>query len=253
MAGQNQLTFIAEIGLSHEGDIDRACEMAITAKFAGADYAKYQFFHDLEPDLKQYEFTMDEWRRIKIICGANSIKFLASVFSVDDFEKYMRLKPEAVKLPSGAWMDRDLMAAMNASLTKLELFASLGAIGRQRVEFPRIFPHDKITQMVCTSAYPAQLDELFFGNHYTSWKGFSDHTLGTEAAAAALALGATVFEKHVGKTGPDADMAMSFSEFAEYIRKLKALKISLDRTEKTVLPCEQEMRKKLEKRYGTVQ
>jgi len=104
----------------------------------------------------------------------------------------------------------------------------------------------------CVSAYPAPLEQLnlrvisALRGAFGVPVGFSDHTLGSEAACAALALGARVFEKHVtlsrGLPGPDHQASSEPQELARYVQTLRSMMISLGDGRKRVMPCEENTR-----------
>jgi N,N'-diacetyllegionaminate synthase len=105
----------------------------------------------------------------------------------------------------------------------------------------------------CISSYPAPVEQMnlslipklrqLFGNPV----GLSDHTTGVEAACAAVALGARVFEKHLtldrSMAGPDHQASMSPGEMRNYCRTLRSVRAALGDGVKRVMPCEEDTRK----------
>jgi N-acetylneuraminate synthase len=108
----------------------------------------------------------------------------------------------------------------------------------------------------CISIYPPELSTIHLNNILGLRKefpnypvGFSDHSIGTEMAAAAVALGAAMIEKHLtldrAKIGMDNQMATEPAEMAQLVRNCQNVHIALGDTERIVLPAEMDQRKKM--------
>ena len=104
----------------------------------------------------------------------------------------------------------------------------------------------------CVSSYPAPLDQMNLNMIGTLKRmfdcpiGFSDHTTGSGAACAALALGARVFEKHLtldrNSPGPDHQASMAPGDFRNYVSELRSLRTGLGDGLKRIMPCEENTR-----------
>lgn len=221
------MRFIAEVATNHGGSVEKAFEMIREASEAGADTIKFQhvypeyFENGGQRDwYHRVRFDLEQWRRIIKACEQMNIKFLCTPQTVGDFEDLMKLGIEEVKVSSDNLENSSLLeAVVNSGIP-----AIVSLNGWDEFVIDRaltIIQHSAKTLMICTSKYPCSLkearldrlkktDQISYGNVYIfepdHW-GFSDHTIGSMAAVMAVALGATVFEKHFmleGAEGPDA-------------------------------------------------
>jgi sialic acid synthase SpsE len=216
--------------------------MVKAAASAGVDIVKWQAYdpEKLNPSWPDYErakdyyrrmrFGRDEFKRLKAFCEDNNVEFLCTAFDADAADMIAGLGCETVKIASpdaGNWplIDRCLDKFRN-------LIVSVGMATRE--EFDRLTQfityanlHDRITVLHCVSEYPLALDKVNMGRMLMLRDmgipyGFSDHTMGTEAATLAVSLGATYVEKHLtlSRALPGKDQAVSATpeEFAEITR-----------------------------------
>jgi N,N'-diacetyllegionaminate synthase len=209
---------IAEIGNNHEGDSNLAIEMAVAAVESGADAVKVQV---IDPErlvhmsqtqrieqLNRFRLPMQTFENMADAVRTRGALFMASAFDVDSLKAISPLL-DAVKIASGD-LDFHPLLIKAASLGKpiilstgmhsleetqnsVDLIASLLSAGLLA---------ERLALLHCVSLYPAPLVEanlqairtLQESFHLTV--GYSDHTLGIEAAVASLSLGARIVEKH---------------------------------------------------------
>jgi sialic acid synthase SpsE len=193
---------IAEIGLNHNGDMDIARQLILQAKDAGADIAKFQFFDISKffpPTFKWYKAGMKarlsfgQAKMLKKFCDKTGIEFMASAFDVQGVKWCEKLGVRRHKLASRCIYDRSIIRAMCRS--GKEIIASLGMYKGKT--FPRFKTKAKVNFLYCVAKYPTQLKELNFSRvDFKKYSGFSDHTIGIEAALVALSRGARIIEKH---------------------------------------------------------
>ncbi len=219
---------IAEVGINHNGELEKALAMVEVAAQAGADAVKFQTFRadELVGDdgltytyqsqgrsvtesmlamFKRYEFEWDDWRLIKKRCDDIGISFLSTPQNRSDLDLLLGLGIAAIKVGSDDltnipllkdYASTGLPLILSAGMADLaEIFQSLAAIGGLG-GYP-------CALLVCTSLYPtppAAANLLRIKTLGAAFPmlvlGFSDHTRGRLAAPVALALGAKVFEKH---------------------------------------------------------
>ena len=260
-AGDQKVFIIAEAGVNHNGDMDLARELIRAAAEAGADAVKFQTFRaeslvvpetakaDYQKDLtgagesqlemlKKLELPYPVHQELRDLARSLGLVFISTPFDLESVDLLAGLGLGIIKVSSG-------------DLTNLPLLRRIGGLGREVIlstgmGVPREIGaalrilelagtgRENITLLHCTTAYPAPLEEANLramaelGRMFRVRVGFSDHTLGAQAACAAVALGARVVEKHLtlDKTLPGPDQAAS-AEPGEF----KALVEDIRRTE----------------------
>jgi sialic acid synthase SpsE len=223
---------IAEIGINHNGSLDVAHELIRQARIAGADIAKFQFYdpykifgplgsHPSEASLQQalaVQFGRDDAGRLKGWCDEEGIEFMASVFDIERFEWTQALGVRRHKIASRALQNEDLCRRVLA--TGQEAFVSLGFWDRPE----RPFDAPQCRYLYCVPKYPCEYRDLSLPVAFADsiYDGFSDHTIGIEAALVAAGRGARVIEKHFtlnkGLPGPDHVCSATPDELAELSR-----------------------------------
>lgn len=222
------MLIIAEIGLNHNGDINLAKCLAKEAKNCGADIAKFQFFDASQyftPEFEWYDACMkarlsfEQAAQIKRFCDDIDIEFLASVFDLTGVEWAEKLKMRRYKIPSRAINQKDLIKAVCD--TGKDIIVALGMWDKK--EFPKIITKGKVDFLYCVAKYPAMPEDLELSKiDFSKYSGFSDHTIGIDAALVAAAKGAKIIEKHFTLSkemyGPDHAGSMDPGELRELVR-----------------------------------
>ena len=235
------MLIIAEIGINHNGNIQVAHELIRQAAICGADVAKFQFYdpdkifgpHGSHPNEKSYQnalavqFGYDDAVRLHGWCQEEGIEFMASTFDEERFEWVESLGVKRHKIASRTVEDSQLCERILA--TGKETFISLGMWSDERLPFEA----DNARYLYCVSKYPAEYGEINLPRSFdgSAYYGFSDHTLGIEAALVAVGRGALAIEKHFtlnkGLDGPDQVCSVTPSELADlcrYSRLMEKLK-----------------------------
>jgi N,N'-diacetyllegionaminate synthase len=248
---------IAEAGVNHNGDLGMALALCDAARAAGADAVKFQTFRaeDLvvpgaptadyqkrqtgEQDqfamLRKLELSREQHERIRDHCARIGIEFFSTPFSIDAVDLLVALGVRRIKMPSGELTHRALVE--HACATGLPVLLSTGmatmdeireALGWAKAARGSL---QGISVLHCTSAYPAPDEALNLRAITTMHEalglpiGYSDHSLGIEAALAAVSLGATVVEKHLtldrSLPGPDHAASLEPEEFAAMVRGIR--------------------------------
>lgn len=267
---------IAEAGVNHNGSLAMALDLCDAARRAGADAVKFQSFRaeDLvvpgaptadyqkrqtgEQDqfamLRKLELSREQHERIRDHCGAIGIEFFSTPFSLAAVDMLVALGVRRIKLPSGELTHRALVEHAGATglplllstgmATLAEVQETLGWLKKQRPALAGV------SVLHCTSAYPAP-DAALNLRAITTLRdalglpvGYSDHSLGIEAALAAVALGATVVEKHLtlDRTlpGPDHAVSLEPAEFEALVRGIRRVSTMLGDGAKVPRPEEQD-------------
>jgi N-acetylneuraminate synthase/N,N'-diacetyllegionaminate synthase len=214
-----QRLLIAEIGNNHEGDPQLALELVAAAAEAGVDAIKVQVIDPLRlvnrsqteriAQLTRFRLPLAVLAQMAEAARARGVLFLASAFDTDSLTALAPLIA-AVKIASGD-LDFTPLLVCAAGLGKpILLSTGMATLAEVRTAVETIAAHrpagdalaEQLVLLHCVSLYPAPLAEANLRAIATLREafgltvGYSDHTLGTEAAVAALALGARVIEKH---------------------------------------------------------
>lgn len=264
---------IAEIGVNHDGSIDRAIELADAARRAGADAVKFQCFRadlllsraarlaayqreagaaDPFEMLRSLELSIDDLIEAARRAQSIGLHAIVTVFSVELVGPASRFAWDAYKTASPDIINRPLLDALLAARGPLIL--STGAADVDEVEraIDWIDSRAPFALMQCVSAYPtpdgsASLGGIGALRELTAAPvGYSDHTPGADTGAMAVCAGACLLEKHLtydrGARGPDHAASLDPDQFAEYIRLARRAWDMIGPIEKRILPVERDVR-----------
>ena len=258
---------IAEIGINHEGNFDRAIQMIDDAHAAGCECVKFQS-HVIEDEMipnnvipgNAKESIWDTMSRcafdekqevlIKRYVDNKGLIYLSTPFSRAAAERLERMKVAFYKIGSGECSNYPLIdhiaaydkpIILSTGMNDLRSIAPAVAILRRR-RVPFALLH-------CTSMYPTPYEKVRLGGMLALGStfsdavlGLSDHSLGNYTCFAAVALGASIVEKHFtsNKTWPGTDVPISIDprELAELVQGTRAIHAALGGT-KEILPEEQ--------------
>jgi N-acetylneuraminate synthase len=255
---------IAEAGVNHNGDIAMARALVAAAADAGADLVKFQTFvagrsiatHAPkapyqqaagQPGETQYEMVrkLELSRRDHELliaeCGARNIGFLSTAFDVVSFDLLMSLGIGLVKIPSGEITNLPLLRHAAASGKPMLLSTGMASLGDIEAALDAIekagTPRDRVTILHCNTAYPTPMGDVnlralcSMRTAFGVATGYSDHTSGIEVAVAAVALGATVIEKHftLDRTlpGPDHKASLEPGELKAMVAAIRNVEQAL--------------------------
>jgi len=227
--GRDHAPFIiAEAGINHNGELDKALAMVRVASEAGADAVKFQTFKAEEfvadPEqtytyrsqgkdvtesmlamFRRYELPREDWFAIKAECDRQGIVFMSTPQNRTDLDLLLEVGVPAVKVGSDDFTNLPLLKSYAATGLPLilscgmadmaEVYRSLDAVGALD-GYPTVL-------LLCTSQYPTPPADVNLRKLATLQAafpalvlGFSDHTVGPLASSLAAVLGACVFEKH---------------------------------------------------------
>jgi len=249
------LKIIAEVGVNHNGKLSLAKRLIEHAKFAGADFVKFQCYNtnDLVTSkarkakyqkkfnksetqkqmLKKYEFSEKDFKYLKNYCNKIGIKFLISIFDLKSLNLAKKMGLRLIKLPSGELNNFELVEQIAKGKNEIILssgMASFAEIGKT-IKFLKKRLKKKLTVLHCISSYPTKPNQVQIKNMLEIKKrfnvniGFSDHTDSFEAAISATVLGATVIEKHLTLNkkmkGPDHSSSLDPAEFINFAKLIR--------------------------------
>jgi N,N'-diacetyllegionaminate synthase len=260
------IKIIAEIGSVHDGSFGNAMKLIEAAAEAGADAVKFQthiaeaesvasapapaYFSD-EPRLayfKRTSFTLEQWRRLACHATDTGVIFLSSPFSLEAVDLLEEVNISAYKIPSGEVSNIPLLERIAKTGKPVLLSSGMSDWEELDLAIATVENFCSTTLMQCSSAYPCPPEQVGLNvlqemrQRYSLPIGFSDHTMGVAAPIAAVALGATVIEKHFTFSrqmyGSDARHSMEPCEFkvmASALREVWAmLESPVDKSEVTL-------------------
>ncbi|MGB0670059.1 MAG: N-acetylneuraminate synthase, partial [Rhodospirillales bacterium] len=267
---------IAEAGVNHDGDMDKALALIDAAAISGADAVKFQTFTAdalVSPDapkaayqervgaagesqhamLKRLELDEAQHRRLMAHTAARGLLFLSSPFDVDSARLLVRLGIAALKLGSGELTNTPFLAQVSGF--RLPLILSTGMSDLAEIEQALAVCGDcgnpPLALLHCVSAYPAEpadanLHALATISAATRLPiGWSDHCEGAAVTLAAVALGACIIEKHLTldrtAAGPDHAASMEPEAFAAMVEDIRRVETALGDGVKRPRPAEDEI------------
>ena len=257
---------IAEIGINHEGDLQKAKKMIRDASHSGAECIKFQYHipeeemikNDIIPGntdesiweiISRCSLSDEEEIQLKNYVDELGMIYLSTPFSRDAADKLQEMKVPAFKIGSGECNNYPLVKHI-ASFGK-PVIISTGMNDIQSIsKSVNILENSDIPYalMHTTSMYPTPYDKVRLGAIKSledafpnAVIGLSDHSIGIFTCLAAVPLGASILEKHFTSDkswpGPDIQVSITPSELKELIVGSNAIFQSLDGS-KTILPEE---------------
>ncbi len=274
---KNKVRIIAEAGVNHNGSIKNIYKLIDIASSSNSDFVKFQITnskliskHAPKAKYQKKNTNINETQKSMIsklefdwnilhpklvnYCSKKNIKFLTSAFDEIALDQIKKLKLGLYKIPSGEITN--LTYLEHLSRFKGEILLSTGMSNLKEIERAlkvlTRFRNNKITLLHCNSAYPTPFIDANLKAIVTLKKefgyqvGYSDHTLGIEAAVAAVALGATVIEKHFtirkDMKGPDHKASLEPKELKKLVEAIRNIEIGMGNGFKKVTKSEKENR-----------
>lgn len=255
---------IAEAGVNHNGDLEMARELVRAAARAGADIVKFQTFvasriaathapkaeyqktttdaaesqqamiARLELSRADHEVLIEEARQV-------GITFFSTGFDEDSLDMLVDLGIDRIKVPSGELTNLPLLRHMASKKLPMILSTGMATLGEIEDAIAALeeagVPRAHITVLHCNTQYPTPMQDvnlLAMGSIRSAFGvdvGYSDHTMGAEVSIAAVALGATVIEKHftLDRTlpGPDHLASLEPQELADMVRAIRNIEAAM--------------------------
>lgn len=279
---------IAEIGCNHMGQMDIALEMIkMAAQFAKVDVVKFQkrtnrellspeeyaaphpnpanSYGETYGEHREFlEFDLEQHRQLKSWCEEWGVEYSTSVWDLTAAKEIASLQPKMLKIPSACNLDQRLLEWLIANYPG-EIHLSFGMTTHaEEAQIVSLFQqagrHKDLVIYACTSGYPVPFEDIClyeikrltetFGETVRGI-GFSGHHLGIAADVAALALGATYFERHftLDRTwkGTDHSASLEPDGMRRLCRDLANVAKGLTYKSEEILPIEAVQRKKLKR------
>ena len=256
---------IAEAGVNHNGDIAKAKALIDKGAEAGVDYVKFQTFkaeklvtkqakrasyqdkntqdNDSQYEmLKKLELSQALHQELMDYCNQKGVKFLSTGFDSESLVFLAQLGITIAKVPSGEITNLPYLRQVASLFPEVILSTGMATIGEikdaVKVLIDNGVSKNKITILHCNTEYPTPMEDvnlkamLHIQRELGIPVGYSDHTLGIEVPIAAVALGATVIEKHftLDKTlpGPDHKASLEPNELKAMVSAIRNIEKAID-------------------------
>lgn len=255
---------IAEAGVNHNGSINLAKKMIDIAEFSGVDYVKFQTFktelcisknaikaeYQIQESkikdetqfemVKKLELTNAAHEELIEYCKLKNVKFLSTAFDFESMD-FLKNKLDFYKIPSGEITNLPYLEKV--AKLGLSVVMSTGMANMQEVReaFEVLLKNglmkEEITILHCNTEYPTPMEDVNLTAMLSIEKelgvkiGYSDHTLGIEVPIAAVAMGATVIEKHFtldrNMEGPDHKASLEPAELTAMVTAIRNIELAL--------------------------
>lgn len=272
----NRVLIIAEAGVNHNADINIAKKLIDVAKEAGADIVKFQtavpelvmteqaekavyqidntgIVSESQLDMaKKIHLPLEAYKELLDYSNSVGIKFLSTPFDHVSIEYLYNLGLDIFKIPSGEITNLPYLRRIGSMKTNVILSTGMSTLDEIGSALDVLLAEgtlkENITVLHCNTDYPTKMSDvnlramITIGETFGIKIGYSDHTLGIEVPIAAVAMGATVVEKHFtldrSMDGPDHLASLEPGELQEMVNSIRNIEKALGTSEK--LPTESE-------------
>lgn len=255
---------IAEAGVNHNGDLNLARGLIDVAADARADMVKFQTFsadrlvtararkaeyqaqntdgaESQQAMIRRLELTRPMHEALIAHCDSRGIRFLSAAFDTTSVDMLVDLGLECFKIPSGEITNLPYLRHVGRLGTSVILSTGMATMGEIEAAIDVLeqagAPRERITVLHCTTEYPTPMPEVNLHAMQSIHAafgvavGYSDHTPGIEVAIAAVAMGASVIEKHFtldrNLPGPDHKASLEPAELRMMISAIRNIELAL--------------------------
>ncbi len=266
---------IAEAGVNHNGSYERAKRMIDTAHQCGVDYIKFQTFKankianrfavqadyqkkNLKEEssqvemLKKLELSDNDFYSLKDYCDEIGIKFMSTPFDLESIDFLSELSMDYMKVPSGEITNLPYLRKIASKGIPVIMSTGMCRLGEIEDALDVLYKGgmstNDITLLHCNTEYPTPMVDVnlrameTLRSAFGTKVGYSDHTQGIEVPIAAVAMGATVIEKHftLDKTlpGPDHVASLDPVELKAMVDAIRNIEFAIGMSEKRVSSSE---------------
>lgn len=267
---------IAEAGVNHNGSLDLAKKLIDKAVEAKVDYIKFQTFKaetlvnkaasqaayqkknlgkeesQLEM-LRKLELTFADFKSLNDYCHEKGIKFLSTPFDFDSIDFLASLGMEYMKVPSGEITNLPYLRKIARTGIPVIMSTGMCRIGDIEAALNVLYINgmsiNDVTLLHCNTEYPTPMEDVnlramdTLRSAFGTKVGYSDHTRGIEVPVAAVALGATVIEKHftLDKTlpGPDHVASLEPHELKAMVDSIRNIELAMGTSVKKISASEE--------------
>jgi N,N'-diacetyllegionaminate synthase len=261
---QDKVLVIAEAGVNHNGRLDTAKQLVDVAAEAGADMVKFQTFsadrlvttsadkaeyqnqttdasESQHTMIRKLELSREMHEELIAYCRQCKIEFFSTGFDTQSIDMLIELGQKKFKIPSGEITNLPYLRHIGRYANPVILSTGMATLGEIESALEVLetsgTPRSQITVLHCNTEYPTPMIDVnlramfSIGEAFGVKIGYSDHTLGIEIPIAAIAMGATVIEKHftLDRTllGPDHKASLEPNEFKAMVQAIRNIEKAL--------------------------
>lgn len=264
---------VAEVNTSHNGNMDTAKKMIEVIKEIGCDCVKFQswssnslysqtYYNEnpiAERMVKKFSFSKEQQLKLALYCKQLGISFASTAYSKEEVDFLIeKCDVPYIKIASMDLNNYPFIEYIAKTQMPIVLATGMSEMHeiRKAVDTIANTGNPNLCLLHCISIYPPELSTIRLKNitglqkEFPNYSiGFSDHSIGTEMACAAVALGANLIEKHFtldkSKIGMDNQMATEPEEMKMLVKSCNNIHLALGSETRLVLHAEQEQRKKM--------
>ncbi len=255
---------IAEAGVNHNGDLETARQLIETASEAGADLVKFQTFtadavilnnarkadYQLETTsncesqhemIQKLELSREMHEMLIAHCKKCGVGFFSTGFDLQSVDLLAELGLDRFKIPSGEITNLPYLRHIGRYGKPVILSTGMARLGEIEAALEVLeasgTPWERVTVLHCNTEYPTPMVDvnlkamLSIRDAFGVQVGYSDHTLGIEVPIAAVAMGATVIEKHFtlnrNLPGPDHRASLEPHELKAMVKAIRNIELAL--------------------------
>ena len=261
---QNQVLIIAEAGVNHNGSLEKAKQLVDVASEAAADMVKFQTFsadrlvtisankaeyqnqttdasESQHAMIRKLELSREMHEDIIAYCKQCNIEFFSTGFDTQSIDMLVDLGLEQFKIPSGEITNLPYLRHIGKFGKPVILSTGMAILGEIEAALDVLeisgTQRKNITVLHCNTEYPTPMEDvnlkamLAIRDAFGVKIGYSDHTLGTDVSVAAVAMGATVIEKHFtldrNLPGPDHKASLEPEELKAMVQAIRNIEKAL--------------------------
>lgn len=256
----NKTIIIAEAGVNHNGNMNLAKKLIDEAKEAGADYVKFQTavnctskyapkaeYQKRETGANESQLDMalklrlslDQHYELYQYCKSKNISYLSTAFDIDSVHFLESLDLPFWKIPSGEITNLPYLIEIAKTGKAIVMSTGMAELSEieETINILKEYGSGDITLLQCHTDYPTKMENVNLKVMETLKKtfntkvGLSDHSIGIEVPIAAVAMGATVIEKHFtldrNMVGPDHKASIEPKELKDMITAIRNIELAL--------------------------
>ena len=197
--------------------------------------------------LKKLELSQDELTELFIYCSKKKIGFMASAFDEESLRFILNMDIEYLKVPSGEITNIPYLRFLGRKNKKVILSTGMSDINEIEIAVNVLLKSGlakkNLTILHCNTEYPTDFSDVNLNamktleSKFQTKVGYSDHTKGSHVAIAAVAIGASVIEKHITLNkklkGPDHSSSLEPKEFIKFVERIRTTEEILGSHQKT--------------------